>query len=372
MNIGIDITALEERQGTGVERVLEALLYYFPLFDRENTYFLLCRRSPALRFPLGANFRVIALAPSLPLPLWREMFQAKLEKESHLSVFFSPFLAFPLRGGFSKIATFHDPAWLYPGEGKRKREGIVHRVRLVLAVRFAHSIIAVSNWSRESILELYPSAAGKIEVARLGAGPPFLQSGSLEDLDRFGLPRGSFILMVGTLRERKNIPFALEVFRAYGKRGGELPLVVAGKDGGEGKKLRRRIREMKLERRVFLPGYLPEEVLSTLYCKASLLLFPSLLEGFGLPALEAMAAGTPVVASCRGALPEVVGDGGMVLKNFNVEEWAEAVALLLREEGRRKEMIERGRVRAAHFSWESFAQKVHQKILESQGGDPIF
>ena len=151
---------------------------------------------------------------------------------------------------------------------------------------------------------------------------------------------------------RKNVPLAIEAYaRLIGRRGTECELVIAGGDRGGRFDVLDAILRTRLTGRVHLVGHVEDEELPALYSAARALVFPSLYEGFGLPALEAMAAGTPVVASNTTGLAEAVGDAGLTVDPTSAEELADALGRLLEDDGLRAALIARGHARAAEFTW---------------------
>jgi len=181
--------------------------------------------------------------------------------------------------------------------------------------------------------------------------------------NRYGLPE-RFILYVGTIEPRKNLTTLLEAYAALTSRVSNLQypisnihLVIAGRKGWLYEGFFRRLRELGLEREVVFPGFVPDEDLPALYSAAELFVFPSLYEGFGLPPLEAMACGTPVITSNSSSLPEVVGEVGIMVEPRDVRALAEAMELVLTDEGKRREMREKGLRQAARFSWKRTAQE---------------
>lgn len=172
------------------------------------------------------------------------------------------------------------------------------------------------------------------------------------------LPPGTnrYVLAVGTVEPRKDLPGLVHAFDRMAGDRLDLGLVVAGPSGWGADQLDRAIAVSPFAGRVRRTGYVDDATLAALYRDAAVLAYPSVYEGFGLPPLQAMALGVPVVASAAGALPEVVGDGAVLVAPGDPDSLAEAVARVLDDAGRRAELVERGKARAAHFTWEACAE----------------
>jgi glycosyltransferase involved in cell wall biosynthesis len=167
-----------------------------------------------------------------------------------------------------------------------------------------------------------------------------------------------YILAVGTLEPRKNLPTLL---RAFAKIKDDIPhqLVLVGPEGWLTGKLKSTLDELALGDRVRLTGFVSDEELGGWYSAADLFAFPSYYEGFGLPTIEAMLCGAPVLASNTSSFPEVVGDAGILIPPTDIDTWAEAMCDLVRDEGRRNDLREKGLVRAESFSWRRTAQETY-------------
>jgi glycosyltransferase involved in cell wall biosynthesis len=185
---------------------------------------------------------------------------------------------------------------------------------------------------------------------------PVVQPAHLDQVRaRYGLPE-RFILIVCTIEPRKNHGLLLETFGRIVERQPDVRLVIAGKPGWLYQAFFDRLDGSGLRDRVILTGHVPERDLPTLLTLATVFAFPSLYEGMGLPPLEAMACGTPVVASNTSSLPEAVGEAGLLLPPDDPRAWAEALERVLVDADLRAELRARGLARAAHFTWEAAAQ----------------
>jgi glycosyltransferase involved in cell wall biosynthesis len=211
--------------------------------------------------------------------------------------------------------------------------------------------VTASSYSRASLVRRLRLDPERVAVAPLGVDKRFKPGPVPADLfARLGVP-GAYILTVGTLQPRKNLAAALAALERLVAQGTEHTLVIAGGRGWRDNALIERIERSPARTRVHLVGRVGDDELVHLYRGAACFVFPSRFEGFGLPPLEAMACGTPVIASNRTSLPEVVGGAGILVDPDDHEGWTQALARVLSDDAVRADLSARGRERAARFSW---------------------
>jgi glycosyltransferase involved in cell wall biosynthesis len=225
-----------------------------------------------------------------------------------------------------------------------------------LSARRAKRVIAISESGRQEIAALLGLDPARIDVALPGVSADFKPFPAAEVAGfrtRMGLPE-RFILHVGTLEPRKNLETLIRAYAGLSQRD-QVKLVLVGAKGWQTGPFFQLIEELGLTLDVILPGYSTPGELPLWYASAEVFAFPSLYEGFGLPVLEAMACGAPVVVSNTTSLPEIVGNDGLQVDPLDVEAWREALTGLLDDPVRRADLSARGRERASHFSWEQTA-----------------
>lgn len=243
-------------------------------------------------------------------------------------------------------------------------------------IKRAEAIITDANSTKRDILRLFPGIdEEKIKVIYLGVNPIFKEEITLKEIEKVKREykiTGDYILYVGTLEPRKNIKVLIESFNQVIKKlDKSIKLVIAGKKGWMYDELFKKIEEYKLIDRIIFTGYVPDDKLPALYKGAKIFVYPSLYEGFGLPPLEAMSCGTPVITSNTSSLPEVVGDAGYLFDPNNAQELTDKILLLLNNEALRQEFINKGKKRSALFDWDKTAAetlKVYEKIKEKFTG----
>ena len=358
-NIGIDIRKLKDY---GIGTYIENLISQFSRLDSENQYILFFRSQDIKELPpLGKNFHPVvdssgnySLREHLSLP--------RKAKRLILDLYFSPHYVLPLFTPCRAIVTIHDVIHLlFPENLPRKGAYYYARFMIGRALAKAEKVVAVSRHSRADIQRLFPGYATRIEVIHNGIDPHFLRQPSEDELLRvkgkFQIDH-PFILFVGNLKPHKNLTNLLKAFSLLrGRRERDLNLVIVGVERDKSPQLRETIDRLSLHQAVRFLGYVDKDELCCLYHLAELLAFPSFYEGFGLPPLEAMACGTPVLASQLSSLPEVLGDAALMVNPYQVEEIAEGIQQLIENAPLRKELIRRGLQQVKRYSWEEAARR---------------
>jgi glycosyltransferase involved in cell wall biosynthesis len=366
LRIGFDATAAVS-QGAGIGRYTRELLRALAQADTENSYrlFYASRTVPHPLPPLAANFHVTRL-PFHDIWLARLWQRAQAPLPANwitgpIDLFHSPdFTLPPVRRGTRTLLTVHDlsfvrdPASAAPGL-RGYLEVVVPR-----SVARADHILADSAATRADLIELYHTPPEKISVLYCGIHPAFRPVTDALVLAavraRYGLGTAPFILAVSTLQPRKNYARLIQAFARLPDQ--KVKLVIAGGKGWLFEAIFSEVERLRLGARVIFPGFVADEDLPALYSAARLLAYPSLYEGFGLPMLEAMACGTPVVASTASCLPEVAGDAARLVPPTDVDALAAALHAVLTDEALRRDLTARGRARAAQFTWEESARQL--------------
>jgi len=221
---------------------------------------------------------------------------------------------------------------------------------------YAAQVITISDFTRSEICEYLHLPTEKVTAIPMAPDPFFSPRGRRKSqgvVEALGLPR-DYLLFVGTLEPRKNLPFLMRAAAVCRSR---IPIVLTGWEGWGHDALLKATRDQELRGRVFTTGYVDDESLACLYSNARALVFPSLYEGFGLPVLEAMACGCPVICSNTASLPEVAGDAALLVDPHDVEGLADAIDRVMEDSALRNDLIRKGFRRAAHFSWEKTARE---------------
>ncbi len=272
----------------------------------------------------------------------------------------------PLAARLPVAVTVYDLSFVRYPEAFRAPNRMYLRLFTRLTCRRAAGILTISQAAREDLVRLWGLPSERIEVAYPGVDPRFRPLPA-EAVAAFRARRGlpdRFILYVGTLEPRKNLEVLLE---AVARLSPPVPLILVGGRGWKPAFLSR-LRALEREGRARWVGFAPDAELPLWYNAAALFAYPSRYEGFGMPPLEAMACGTPVIAARASSLPEVVGEAGWLVDPGDVEGWVEGLRALLRDEGLREALRARGLARARRFTWEATAEataRFYNKILSA-------
>lgn len=304
----------------------------------------------------------------------RVMFKYHSSDESGHTLYHEPnFVPQPFNGPL--VLTVHDLSCFDHPETHP-----VERVRLMqrdmpLAIEKADHIIVVSDASGEALRRWFNVDPARITTTHLAADPRFQPRGVealTPSLGSLGVTPGGYVLSVGTLEPRKNLP---TLFAAYAGLPPALrqrfPLVVAGMKGWGTEGLMKSAEVLVQRGELRLLGYVPDALIPPLYAGAAAFCYPSRYEGFGLPVLEAMASGVPVLTSNRTSLPEVVGDVGVMVDPDDVDGMRERLLQLLDDRAYASDLARLGLARAQTFSWDRCAQEtvgVYQKVMQQKGG----
>jgi glycosyltransferase involved in cell wall biosynthesis len=268
------------------------------------------------------------------------------------------------------VLTVHDMIFqMFPEHQKRLNYWYLNAT-MPIYCRRADAIITVSESSKRDIVTSYGLDAGKIRVVYEAAAPEFTpaSTSAIEGVRRrYGLPE-QYLLHVGTIEPRKNLARLTEALQKLRDAGLRIPLVVVGGKGWLYQDFFERLEGLPVADSVLFPGYVPANDLPTVYCAARLAIMASVYEGFGLPLLEAMACGTPVVSSNSSSLPEVGGDAALYFDPYDIDAMAGAIHSAWTDSELREHLKQLGLVRSSEFSWERAAQEttsVYDAVLRA-------
>lgn len=282
-----------------------------------------------------------------------------------------PYFAPPLFPTVPTVVTIHDLIPFILPEYRKGARLALYNWLIARGAKRATAIIVDSTATKKDLLRLFPISEERIRVIYLATGQNY-HPAPVADIERvrqkYSLPE-KYLLYLGGFDLRKNLTVLFKALAQLAPY--DFPLVIAGKSPEKETLLfpepRRLAFEAGVEKRVQFIGWVAEEDKPALYSGASIFLFPSLYEGFGLPPLEAMACGAPVIAANSSSLPEVIGEGGMLVAPQDAQAWAEAIARLLENLGAREEWGARGKEQAQRFSWRKTAEEtraVYEELAE--------
>jgi glycosyltransferase involved in cell wall biosynthesis len=367
MRIGVDARIAHYSRG-GIRSYVVHLLNALTAVDEEREYHILRSRKEPETSSSGPNFHRVACWTPCHHRFERWMLGIEISRLD-LDLLHSPDFIPPAFGYDRSVITIHDLNFLYYPRFLTADSRRYYNEQIEWAVQRTDHILADSHATKTDLTSVLGVSSERITVIHLAADPSFRPVPEAEArriASQYELEPG-FLLFVGTLEPRKNVPGLLHAYRILlDQQVTAEPLVLVGGKGWLYEEIFERVEALQLSDQVrFLHG-VPDADLPGLYSAASVLTTPSFYEGFGLPALEAMSCGTPVVVADRASLPEVVGDAGVLVDPEDPETIAEGVKRVLTDEGLRGGLEARGLERASHFSWDRVAREtleVYRRVL---------
>ena len=368
--IGINAHLLTGRQGyrrAGIHNYISQLLRHLALADGAFEYTVYCNSCQALN---GTGLKVVSTRWPAERPvgriLWEQLAWPLSIWRRRLDLVHSLAFVTPYANTTPSVVTVYDLSFIhYPEQFPRLRQAyLAGQTRR--SCRSARRVVTISESGRQDVHQLFGVPLQRIDVVSPGVDQVYCPGPVNEAAafrERKKLPE-QYVLHVGTLQPRKNIPLLIEAYADLQRA--DVTLVLAGGKGWFYDEIYDRVRVLGLEERVIFPGYVPDTELPLWYNAAAVLVFPSHYEGFGMPILEAMACGTPVVAARTSAIPEVTGDAALLFDPLDKAALSERLATVLDEPEQAATMRERGLSQALGFSWQRAALEmleVYRKAL---------
>lgn len=354
MRILFDVSTLNPQKVTGVGVYIQQLLQHLPVVNSEVDLVPVVKVS---RFKKLKKIQTFIQRKCRVLFPWTIF-------ATEQTLYHGPDFKFNTRGNVPLVVTVHD---MVVFEQKYNTEDFYERgiknLSDVLLSPHLSGVIANTEFTKNEILKYFPNLQNKVYVTHFGCDRvALINSGS----KKFDLPEDYF-LFLGTVEKRKNVLGVIRAFEIYKKAGGQGHLVLAGGWGFGAEQIKAALQKSVYKESILRLDYVPNEMLPELYSCALAFVFPSFYEGFGLPVLEAMQMGCPVVTSNHGALAEVSGDAALLVDCEKPEEIAEAMKNIL-EKGLREKLIAQGYKQAQKFTWEECARKtyvVYQQVMRN-------
>jgi glycosyltransferase involved in cell wall biosynthesis len=287
----------------------------------------------------------------------------------HAGEFFLPY-----RASARCVVTIHDVTTVLFPETHMRLNRMLHRRRLRWIDRRADRVLASSASTRDDVLRLLPHLRDRIDCTPLALGTAPAspsEAGASAILDRLGLGGTRYVLTVGTLEPRKNHMRLVGAFAALPEHLGDVRLVIAGGRGWKSREIQKAIDDSPARERIHQLGFVPAPDLRLLYRAATIFAFPSLYEGFGLPILEAMAAGAPVLTSNLSSMPEIAGDAALTVDPHSVDAIRDGLERLLQDQTLRSRLIGRGYAREREFTWDATARATIQAYWTALTDAPV-
>ena len=364
MRIGIDARKLRDFGiGTYVRNLLRQLgrqesRHEYVVFCREQDWETVEECGPCFR-PVVESAPNYSIAEQFALPL-------DLRRET-VDLFHAPHYVLPLLTTCRSVVTIHDCIHLRFPQYLPNRIGYAYaRAQMWTATHKAARVMTVSEASKRDIMRYFRVPESRIDVIYNAIDDRFWRDPDEEDIgrvrERYRLT-APFVLYAGNIKPHKNLERLIEAFHLLRQTSAELrdvELLIIGDEISKYATLRRAVHRHKLHKHVRFFGFVPDQTLAALYRLAKVFVFPSLYEGFGLPPLEAMASGTPVITSNVSSLPEVVGDAALMIDPYEPDAIADAMRRVLTDATLHAELRVRGLARAREFSWERSIARVRE------------
>lgn len=368
MKVALNTFALSGRLGmAGVGRYIAGLTKGLACVPHHAQIDLLCNRDNASLLAEGAGHKRLtgALTERRSTRVaWEHSVLSVLLGAGRYDVYHAPTFVLPLITPVPAVVSIMDTTWFTHGMQHTRLKRLYFRTLIPYSVRRSARVIAISHATKADIVRLLQIPAEKVIVTHLAVDTeifrvPTDRARLAEWLTRLGLAPG-YILYVGKLEPRKNLVRLVEAFAQVRSALGGCKLVLCGGKGWGYDEVFATVERLDLKDDVVFTGYIADEYLPLVYGGADVFIYPSLYEGFGIPLLEAMACGVPVITSSISSMPEVVGDAGVVIDPYSIEAIGAALVDMLRDNGMREELRARGLQRVQHFTWERMARETLQ------------
>jgi glycosyltransferase involved in cell wall biosynthesis len=361
VRIGINGRFLVAKR-TGVQRAAYNLLTSLLQVDRENEYYIFTGHEEEHKEEWNyENVTVVASnirsGESVRNHLWEQFKLPKLAREYKVDILHSPANIAPLNYKGKSIVHIHDLCFIVNPQWYSFSFRTFYNLAIPRLAKRARKVITNSINSKIDLLQFFNLSADKVSLVYWAVDETFLKRSNVASISRL-TEDGDYILYVGSLEPRKNIHTLIEAFVRLRTENPHLKtkLILIGGESPLFADVSLKIKNFKQD--VIFKGFVNDETLKEYYARASLVAYPSLYEGFGLPPLEAMASGSPVVTSMTSSIPEVVGDAAIMVSPYDANQLAEGMAMILGNPELRKEMIAKGYEQVRKFNWYRVARNV--------------
>lgn len=371
MKIGIEGQRLFRKKKHGMDMVALELIRNLQTLDKSNQYFVyIAPDEDVTCLEETSNFKIRIVEGGF-YPKWEQSSLLKAAKADQVDILHCTSNTAPIYGNIPLVVTLHDIIYLeksfyqiITGKGTAyQRFGNVYRRYFVpKVVKQCKVLITVSEFEKNRIRDFFGIDDSKIKAVYNGVSDHFKKISDLDELQRikkkYHLP-DRFFFHLGNTDPKKNTKGVLAAFSDFRKKTKlDIPLVMLDFERGELEKLVNEIGDPEIINHIFLTGYVINTDLPAIYSQCSIFLYPSLRESFGIPILEAMACGVPVITANTSSMPEVSGDAAYFVDPFNYSEITEGIIKILNDNNLRNKLIEKGFKRAEQFSWKSMAGSV--------------
>lgn len=376
MRIGVDVNDLA-RPMSGLGRYTLSLLKAMKRLELKSTYFLFHKNqlSNAMEEFTGQRDFVLCHSPSRSETLWSQVWLPLDAIKNNIDVLFCPTMRAPFLHSCPTVMTIHDLLFLKYPQFFPRFDRVYMSWMLSLVSRSCNHFITVSESTRSDIIDILGIPPGRITTIYEGVDDVFApveKDFAREQLaqENIIVPR-QYILYVGTIEPRKNLTNLLLAYVRARQHGIQHKLVIAGKRGWLAEDFWRLLYDQEKNGHIIYLGHIPDRLLPLLYAASDLFVYPSLYEGFGLPPLEAMACGVPVLVNDTPALVEICGTAAEVVDAQSIDSFTNALESLAVDSLHRRTLVQRGFERTKMFSWKSSAQSTFEILSRATDGSRL-
>ncbi|MCY6369862.1 glycosyltransferase family 4 protein [Clostridium ganghwense] len=367
MKIGIDSRAAKWYRGTGIGTYSYQLINSLNKIDCQNKYLLFMPESNVCSIKFNKNYTIKNISQNMSGNFWNEVNIPNILKTKDIDLYHVPQngIGLPKTKTCRFIITLHDiiPYKMPETVGENYLKIFTKEIPRIIPM--CDGIITVSHYSKQDIVNYFNFPPEKIFVTHLANEDiykPLDKTKCKEFIKKTYHIEDDYILYVGGFSPRKNIVGLLEAFSNLLSKlkNSNLKLVIAGSQGKSYSIYKKRTETLGIENSVIFPGFIPLEHMPILYNASKIFVYPSLYEGFGLPPIEAMACGVPIVASKLASIPEVVGDAAMLINPHDIFQLSEAMYHIISNKDLENQLIKKSLFRSSQFSWVKTAEKTLQ------------
>ena len=364
MNIGIDASRAFIKKRTGTEEYSYQFIKNLTKIDMSSCQiFLYVKNNSKIDLDLPKNFIVKKICYN---KLWTQIGLSLEMKKNIVDVLFVPSHTIPIIHPKNTVVTIHGLEFKYYPKSYSLKERFFLELNTFIAVKWSSKIIVPSESTKKDLIKFYGVEFDKVKMVYHGT------NAMNQELGIRNHGKESFnVLFIGRLEKRKNLVNLIRAFEVLnsefnppaGGQNSKFKLILAGKPGFGFEEIKKAIQESPYKNDIVLKGYVSEKEKEELYQDANVFILPSFYEGFGLPILEAISYGVPVVCSNTSSLPEVAGDAALLIDPNNIQEIAEAMSKVFNNNNLRNKMIEKGLENVEKFSWEKCAKETMDILL---------
>jgi glycosyltransferase involved in cell wall biosynthesis len=370
MRIGIEAQRLFRNKKHGMDVVVLELIRNLQNIDKVNDYFIFVKPDEDRCIEETFNFKIVEVNAG-PYPIWEQIALPKAVRRMHCDLLHCTSNTAPEMPGLPLVLTLHDIIYMEgsllslissKGTSYQRFGNIYRRHNVPIVLKKSSCVITVSEFEKERIAAFFKMAPGKLRAVYNGVSEHFKVIDDKEYLamirEKYKLPE-HFFFFLGNTVQKKNTPGTLKAFALYQKKTGiKIPLVMLDFDMQDLGIILNEIEEPDLMSQIFLTGYVNNAELPGIYNLADIFLYPSYRESFGIPILEAQSCGIPVITSNTSSMPEVAGDGALIIDPSKPEEICDAMIRIMSDEKLHADLIKKGIANSAKFSWLEMAKKV--------------